>query len=109
MQHIPLALAKEGMVLARDVTCPSAPQGPPICGQGTSLTAVLIERLARMEIASLVVEGHPVVLDGEPSPDEQLAALDRRFSRVGDDPLMARLRTTFRARLLRTLGRAESP
>ncbi len=109
MQHIPLALAQEGMTLARDVVRSSAPQGPPICGAGTVLTAVLIERLARMEISSVVVEGHPVVLEGEPSPDEQVAALDRRFSRVGDDPLMAQLRGTFRSRLLRTLGRAESP
>ncbi|MFZ5864113.1 MAG: hypothetical protein ACOYXR_14920 [Nitrospirota bacterium] len=109
MQHIPLALATEGMVLARDVTRPGVSQGPPICGQGTALTVALIERLARMEVASVVVEGHPVVVEGEPSPDEQVAALDRRFSRVGDDLLMARLKTIFRGRLLRTLGRAESP
>lgn len=103
MQHIPLAVATAGMILAKDVVRPSVPQGPPICGKGTGLTEALIERMARLGITSVVVEGHPVRLEGEPAPEEQLAALDRRFSRIGDDPLMGRLRDMFRTRLRRTL------
>lgn len=105
MQRIPLALARAGMVLAKDVVRPSAPTGPPICGKGTALTDALIERLARLEATAVTVEGHPVAVEGDPTPEEELARFDHRFSRVDGDPMMQRIKELLRARLVRALAR----
>jgi hypothetical protein len=86
MQEILTAQAKEGMVLARDVI---TPEGRVLCGKGTELSAALIERLARMEITHIAVEGHPVEVPGEKSLEEEIEELNERFSRVEDVlPLM---------------------
>ena len=86
MQEILTAQAKEGMVLARDVI---TPEGRVLCGKGTELSANLIERLARMDINHIAVEGHPVEVPGEKSLKEEIEELDERFSKVEDIlPLM---------------------
>ena len=86
MQEILTSQAKEGMVLARDVI---TPEGRVLCGRGTTLSTNLIERLARMEITHIAVEGHPVEVPGEKSLKEEIEDLDERFSRVEDIlPLM---------------------
>lgn len=104
MQTIPIALAEPEMVLARDVKRADNPQGPPICGRGTVLSASLIERLRNLGITSLVVEGHPVSIEGEKTLDDLLAELDRRFSKVANVPLMARLKEIYRRNIIRSMG-----
>lgn len=83
MQKILTAQAGEGMVLARDV---ETPEGRVLCGKGTELTSSLIERLKKMEISYIAVEGHPVQEAGQKSLEEELAAIEERFSRVKNIP-----------------------
>ena len=79
MQEILSLQAKEDMVLARDVM---TPDGRTLCGKGTSLTAAIIERILKMDISHIAVEGHPVEIEGEKTVEEQLADIQKRFSRV---------------------------
>ncbi len=104
MQKIPFSLAKPGMVLAKDVTKADNPNGPPICGKGLVLTESLIERLAKMDIRSITVQGHQVRMEGEKTLDEDLEALERRFRFASDDPLTEKLRNIYRACLIRSRG-----
>jgi hypothetical protein len=104
MQTIPIALAEPEMILARDVKRADNPQGPPICGRGTTLSASLIERLRNLGITSITVEGHPVTVEGEKTLDDLLADLDRRFSKVANVPLMARLKEIYRGNIIRSMG-----
>ena len=94
MQRILLAQATEGMVLAKDVV---TPEGRVLCGKGTELSAPLLDRLHRMDIAAVTVEGHPV---GEPvDPAEAAAAIERRFAKVTGDPVLDTLRQLLVQRL----------
>ncbi|GLI37091.1 hypothetical protein KI811_14080 [Geobacter hydrogenophilus] len=104
MQMIPLALAEPEMVLARDIRRADNPQGPPICGRGTTLTESLIERLKNLGIKSITVEGHPVVIEGEKTLEDLLADLDRRFGKVANVPLMMRLKEIYRRIIIRSMG-----
>jgi len=99
MQNIPLALASPGMTLAIAVMRPDSESRMPVCGAGTLLTGPLIARLGEMEIASLIVEGHPVVIEGEKTVEEKLHALDHRFRQVYEDPLMLRLKNIYKERV----------
>ena len=103
MQNIPLAVAKPGMVLARNVTNPNSPNGAPICGKGIPLTDSLIDRLVRMGVQSIIVDGHPIVVEGESTLEEMLSKLDNRFRRVGEDPLMAKIKEIYKKRLTRSM------
>lgn len=105
MQNIPLALATAGMVLARSVTNPNSPNGAPICGKGIPLTGALIERLVNMGVQSVIVEGHPIVMEGESTLEEMLIKLDGRFKRVAGDPLMTRIKEIYKRRLVRSMER----
>ncbi len=87
VQRILLAQAAEGMILAKDVC---TPEGRILCGKGTELSGPLLDRLKRMEIPAVTVEGHPV---GEPvDPATATAAIERRFSKVAGDPVLDALR-----------------
>lgn len=79
MQDILTSMAAEGMVLAKDVL---TPEGRVLCGKGTVLSGNLIERLKKMEIAHILVEGHPVQMEGEKTLEEELQDIEVRFSRV---------------------------
>ena len=79
MQDILTNVAAEGMVLAKDVL---TPEGRVLCGKGTVLSDSLIERLKKMEISHVLVEGHPVQMEGEKTLEEELRDIDVRFSRV---------------------------
>ena len=79
MQDILTNMAAEGMVLAKDVL---TPEGRVLCGKGTVLSDSLIERLKKMEISHVLVEGHPVQVEGEKTLEEELRDIDARFSRV---------------------------
>ena len=104
MQRIPLALATDGMVVARPIPNADDPGGIPICGRGVKLTTSAIERLRDRGVQVVTVEGHPLVVEGEPTLDEMLAALDRRFRRVTHDSLMMKIRDMFRAQIIRSMG-----
>lgn len=104
MQKIPIALLKPDMVLAKEIKSSEDPASMTICGKGVKLTESLIDRLRRMGIQSVTVEGHPVTMEGETSLDEMLAALDRRFSRVAADPLMMKIQTLYRNHIKRSMG-----
>ncbi len=90
MQRIKVEQAEQGMVIAHSIETPS---GQILCAKGTELTETLIERLEKIEITHIFVEGHPVD-DGKPrkSLDEELSALERRFDSVADDKLMGALK-----------------
>ena len=107
MQKIPLALAEADMVLARDILRDDNAGGPPICGKGITLTESLIERLKRMGVQTIAVEGHPVRMDGDKNPEEILLDLDRRFIKVENDPLTGRLKNIYRQYYDKSSGSGE--
>lgn len=104
MQNIPISLAEPGMVLARDIMRKDNPDGPPICGRGMALTESLIERLQNMGIPTVMVEGHPLHIEGEQTLEEMLEALDLRFSKVEENPMMMKLKDVYRALIRRSMG-----
>jgi hypothetical protein len=83
VQKILTAQAAEGMVLARGV---ENPEGRILCGKGTQLTASLIDRLKKMGVYQVTVEGHPVQEAGQKSLQEELLEIEERFSRVKHIP-----------------------
>lgn len=104
MQNIPITLAEPGMVLAKDVRRGDNPNGPPVCGKGMELTAPLLMRLQNMGIAAVIVEGHPIWMEGDQTLEEQLKALERRFAKTAGDPLMAKLKEIYRAQISKSMG-----
>lgn len=104
MQHIPLQLATDGMILAKEVVRPDNPTGAPICGKGVELTASLINRLNIMGIQHVCVEGHPVWQEGDKTADEQVAELHHRFRKVESHPLMNKVKGIFLAQILKSMG-----
>lgn len=88
MQKIPLSLANESMTLAKPVT---KDNGMVLIAQGTKLTHKIIERLTKMGIKQIVVEGHPVDLGdtgASSSFTKRLTRLDHLFRRYNQDPWM---------------------
>ncbi len=104
MQKIPLMLAKADMIIGRDVFRGDTQVGIPVCGRGTVLTDSLIDRLERLDVQTIIVEGHPVWEDGDLSLDDMLLDLSRRFDKVKDDPLTARLYAIYKANLIKSMG-----
>jgi hypothetical protein len=94
------------MVLAKDIKNSDDPAAMTICGKGCKLTESLLDRLEQMGIQSLTVEGHPVTTEGEATLPEMLAALDKRFIRVTNDPLMMKIREMYRKQIERSMGDA---
>ena len=104
MQNIPISLAKSGMVIAREVMRPGQSGSAPVCGKETLLTEPLIERLVEMGIQSVMVEGHPVVFEGEATLEEILAKLDHRFKRVLENSLMMKLKEIYRKQIIQSMS-----
>jgi len=104
MQNIPISLATPGMVLAKEIKSSDDPASMTLCGKDVTLTESLIERLQRMGIQSVTVEGHPVTVEGEATLEQMLSALDSRFLRVEGDSLMMRVKEMFRKQILRSMG-----
>lgn len=96
VQTIPITLSAAGMVLAREIMREDKPNGPPVCGKGLVLTDSLIERLRKMGIQSVTVEGQPVKQEGAETLESAIEALDRRFRKAGSDPLTRRLQEIYR-------------
>jgi len=107
VQNIPISLAAAGMVLAKEIKADDNPARPPICGKGVTLTDSLLSRLTSMGIQSVIVEGHPVRIEGEKTLEETLNILDKRFAKVSDDPLMQKLREIYRKQIIRSMGEAD--
>jgi hypothetical protein len=95
VQNIPIVLALPGMVIAKDVMRPDNPEGFPVCGKGATLSDLLIERLKKIGIQALFVEGNQVKLEGEVSIEDQLAALEKRFRKISGDPIMKMVKSKF--------------
>lgn len=92
MQKIPLNLAKPGMKLAKAV---ERQDGLTVVGASVELTEALIERMAKMDIQRVVVEGSPVDLSGAGAGtvfSERLARLDHLFRRQARDPWMGKVK-----------------
>ena len=90
MQKISLKQATAGMKLAKPV---ENDRGMTLCGAGTELTGDTIDRLIRMEVKRITVEGHPVDTgQEEKSLDQLLKELDGRFEKVAGDPLMKKIK-----------------
>ena len=93
MQKIPLELAAPGMKLAKPVI---NKRGMTLCGAETELTEELIERLTRMEVKRITVEGHPVDTgETEKGLSQKIDELHTRFKDVEGDPLMSKIKNTF--------------
>ncbi len=107
MQNIPISYAAAGMVLAKEIKLDDNPASSPICGKGITLTDSLISRLMSMGVQSVIVEGHPVRLEGEKTLEETLEILDKRFAKVSEDPLMQKLRDIYRTQIIRSMGDAD--
>jgi hypothetical protein len=74
------------MILAKDVMISD---DRVLCGKGTVLTTALIDRLAKMDIMHITVDGHPLEIPGEKSLKEELHDIESRFSLVTQvTPLM---------------------
>lgn len=102
MQDILTAQAAEGMILAKDV---ETPEGHILCGKGTALTNSLIARLKKMEIIHILVEGHPVQIEGEKSVKEELQDIEERFSRVKNVAPLMYLKKRIQERLIASRGK----
>lgn len=88
MQRIPISLAAPQMVLAKAV---KTEDGKVLCGPGVELTAELISRLSKSGVHVIAVKGHPVQIPGEKTLLEMIKALEDRFSKVKDDPILRAL------------------
>lgn len=104
MQKIPLHLAKEGMVLAREICRNDSTSSIPVCGKDVVLTSELIARLGHMDINSIYVQGHPVRSEGDHSLETMLGNLEHRFEKVRNDPLMSKVYDIYANYLKRTMG-----
>ena len=101
MQRILLAQTAPGMILAKEIL---NPDGMVLCGAGTALTPGLIERLAGMDVVDVTVEGHPVIIEGEKTLQEELREIDFRFQRVEDIAPLMYLKKRIQAQLAASRG-----
>ncbi len=83
MQKIPLSLARTDMKLAKEV---ADQEGRVLCSSGVVLERNLIEKLQRLGVKFVTVEGHPIQFPWERPLTEDLKLLRARFSKVKDDP-----------------------
>jgi len=93
MQKIPLKLAKSGMKLAKPIL---RDNGLVLVAEETLLSDSLLERLERMDVAMVTVEGNPVDLGasgGDNPYTERAKRLEHLFRKQVNDPWMAQLRT----------------
>lgn len=94
------------MVLAQDVT---RGDGVVLISAGRQVTAEVISLLRRLEVTTVVLEGDLFASEEERIDHlrRQEQALDRRFSRVTDDPVLMGIRELLRHHLRH--GRAAMP
>lgn len=93
MQRIPTAAAQPGMVLARPVL---RDNGMTVLGKGTELSQAVIDRLNKMGIPHIVVEGSPLTLEDDQGPgsfQSRLDRLDHLFRGYEDDAWMLEVKS----------------
>ncbi|MDH5667923.1 MAG: hypothetical protein OEY86_07930 [Nitrospira sp.] len=108
MKRVVIHTLLPGMVLVKPVTNAN---GLPIIAVGTTLDAIMIERLQGMELTSVYVEGDAGDSGGK-TLEELEAELDHRFRHVIQDPLQQLILASLRTHLHATRGTtptAESP
>ena len=64
-------------------------------------------KLQNMGIRSLIVAGHPIWQDGDRTLEEQLADLELRFAKTGDEPLTGMLKKIYRDYLVKSMGETD--
>ncbi|WP_045210844.1 hypothetical protein [Desulfonatronovibrio magnus] len=97
MQKIPLDKAKPGMVLAKPIL---RDNGMVLVAEGTEITDTLITRLENMDIPSVVVQGHPVEMEGVDPPKtykQRVQEMDHLFRNFNDDQWMTRMKLFLKA------------
>ena len=97
MQKVPLELVRPGMILAKTITNDT---GMALCGEGTELTDVIIERLKRMNVSHVTLKGHPVDMGETKSTEQKLDELRSRFVRVQGDTLMDMIQSSLESALI---------
>ncbi len=92
MQKIPLNLAKPGMKLAKPIL---RENGLVLVAENSELSEALLERLERMDVTMVTVQGNPVDLGGggKNPYTNRVERLEHLFRKHGDDPWMAKLQT----------------
>lgn len=104
MQIIPLHLAVEGMVLAREVCRNNNLPSVPVCGKYVILTTDLIRRFELMGVKSIYVKERQAVQEGDLTLEAMLEDLDCRFEKVSMDPLMMKVHAIYGALIKRSMG-----
>ena len=100
MQRLPINLLEAGMIVGREVL---NDKGIVLVSVGAELSDKLILRLENMHISKVFVKGCPVQLaDYAPkSIKQKMTDLEIGFSRMGDDPLMAKFRVIVKAHMIK--------
>jgi hypothetical protein len=98
MKRVGIEELLPGMILAKPVTNAN---GLPIVAVGTTLDGFIIERLQRLELASVYVEGNPEDSNGK-TLTELEAELELRFRKVAQDPVQQIILRTLRTHLRAT-------
>jgi len=95
LQKIPLNLARPGMVLEKPLL---RDNGQVLLGPGTKLTDSTLQRLERMEVQWVTVQGNPVKIEGQGqgSYHDRIKALDSLFRQHQEDPWMMKIKKFFR-------------
>jgi len=91
VQKIPLKLARQGMILAKPVL---RDNGLVLVAEGAEISDVLLARLGKMDIETVVVKGNPVDLEGLAGGTDWAkrdARLPHLFRRWKADPWMSKL------------------
>lgn len=102
MKRVVIQELLPGMVLVKPVTNTN---GLPIVAVGTILDAAMIERLQRMELPSVYVEGDTADSGGKTLMELE-AELDHRFRHVAQDPLQQLILRSLRTHLHASRGTA---
>jgi hypothetical protein len=105
MKRVVIQELLPGMVLVKPVTNTN---GLPIVAVGTTLDAAMIERLQRMELTSVYVEGDAADSGGKTLMELE-AELDHRFRHVAQDPIQQLILRSLRAHLHASHGTAPPP
>ena len=95
MKRVVIQELLPGMILAKPVTNTN---GLPIVAVGTTLDSFIIERLHRLELASVYVEGDAEDRSGK-TLTEMEAELEHRFRRVTHDPIQQMILRVLRTHL----------
>ncbi|MEC4890481.1 MAG: hypothetical protein RI101_10515 [Nitrospira sp.] len=100
MKRVVITEVLPGMVLAKPVTNAN---GLPIISAGTTLDDAMIDRLKRLELTSVYVEGDAGTATGKTLAELE-AELEHRFRRVIRDPLQQNILAALRLHLQQTHG-----